>query len=236
VKKPLIYLAGIALFFILGVLVFNFLVMPLLVRSGQAITVPDVCGKDEAEAESILKEARLKVSIEAHRFDPVIAKGKIVIQEPLPGRKVKAGRTVGLVVSKGVEKVELPYILGLELEKARQILDKYDIQIKAVDSIFNDSVPEGRIASANPWPGEEVPKGSKVSVTVSLGKGVAVPDLSGLKIEEATNLIREKALSLGEVKEIEGSGEPGTIMMQAPGAGTLVQIGDSVSLVVVKKK
>lgn len=235
-KKPLIYLAGIALFFILGVLVFNFLVMPLLVRSGQAITVPDVCGKDEAEAERILREARLKVSIEAHRFDPVIAKGKIVIQEPLPGRKVKAGRTVALVVSKGVEKLALPYILGLELEKARQILDKYDIQIVAVDSAFNDSVMEGRIAAANPGPGEEVPKGSKVSVTVSLGQGIAVPDFSGMKIDEATALIREKMLSLGEVKEIEGSGEPGMIMLQSPNAGILVQVGDSVNLVVVKKK
>ncbi len=235
-RKPIYYLLGIFIAFILGVLIFNFIIMPLLVKSGKAITVPEVSGKEEAEAVKIIKESKLKVSIQARRFDPVIGKGKVIVQDPLPGRQVKEGRVVNLIISKGVEKVALPFILGLELEKAKQILAKYDMEIVAIESTFCDTISEGMIVISNPNPGEEVPKGSKVSVKLSLGKGIVVPDFSGLDIDEALALIKEKGLVVGEIKEIEGSGKPGTIIMQSPASGNIVRTNDSINLVVVKKK
>lgn len=210
--------------------------MPLLVRSGRTIIVPDVVGKAEEEATQVIKEASLKPFIQDRRFDPVIEKGHIVIQEPLPGKRVKGGRTINLVVSEGIEKVTLPYILGLELEKAKQILGKYDMEISAIESTFSDSIAEGKIVSSTPNPGEEVPKGSKITIKISLGKSITVPDFTGLKLEEARRLIKEKGLTMGQVKEIEGSGETGAVLMQSPLAGTTARPADSVNLMVVKSK
>ncbi len=235
-KKSIFYPLCIVIAFISGLLIFNFIIMPLLVQKGATVTVPDVCGKEEDEAIQIIRDARLKVTIQNRRFDPVIEKGKVIIQEPLPGKKIKTGRVVSLTISKGIEKIAIPYILAIELEKARQILAKYELEIGQIESTFCDTIPVGQIVSTTPEPGKEIPKGSKVSVVLSLGKGIVVPDLTGLKIEEATTIIKQKGLTLGLIKEIEGSGEPGTIIVQTPSSGNVVVTGDSINLVIVKKK
>ncbi len=235
-KKTIFYPLLILLSFALGVLAFNFLIMPLLVRSGQSIAVPEVCGKTEEEAINIIKQANLNPEIEAHRFDPVIEKGKVIIQDPLPGKKVKTGRSVKIIISKGVEKVILPHIIGLDLEKAKQILAKYDMEIVIAESIFSDSIDEGKIVAVSPTPEEEVPKGTKISIKLSLGKRIVIPELTGLKLDEALTLLKENNLIVGEIKEIEGSGEPGTIVMQSPQSGSFARNQDSVNLVIVKKK
>lgn len=233
-KRLLTYVIIILIFFIIGILLANFLIMPIFVRQGVEVVVPNVCNLPLDSATIILKKAGLQSIVTERRYDRIIEQGRVIIQEPLPDTKVKKRRIINLSVSLGVEKITIPFITGLEFVKAQNILDRLGLVISDIDSSYSDSIGEGKIIRTIPEAEVEVKKGDEIKIIISKGIVLKAPNLLGLKLDEAENILKSLNLVLGTVNEIEGSGEKGTVIAQSPQPEQAVEAGDSINLMIIK--
>ena len=98
-KKVLIVVLSVVGAVLIGVLIFNFVLMPWFVKRGKEVEVPEVVGKTFQEAEKILSESKLSYHVQSQIYDPLIPEGSIARQIPAPGIRVKEWKRVYLVIS-----------------------------------------------------------------------------------------------------------------------------------------
>ncbi len=132
----------------------------LVVSKGvEALPVPDVQGKDEAEATSTLQRAGFVVGIE-RVFSDKEPKGKVLDQSPSRGTAAR-GSTVTLTVSKGPDLVAVPQVVGLREDEAKAALTAVGLEAKV------RRIPgPGVVRSADPGEGSMVKRGSTVTLYV----------------------------------------------------------------------
>jgi serine/threonine-protein kinase len=233
-KKLFVYLGIILVFFALGILLANFVIMPSLVQMGKEVTVPNVCNLPLETAIKELKKKELEGVVVERRFDQIIEEGKVIIQEPLPNAKVKKGRIINLSISLGPETVKIPYLAAMDVDKGESILKRLGLVIESVDSQFSDSISIGKIIKTTPEFETEVRKGDAVKLIISKGIILKMPNLVGMKLDDARNILRRMGLILGEIKEVEASGTKGNIVVQNPDPEQIVSAGDTINLMVTK--
>jgi beta-lactam-binding protein with PASTA domain len=233
-RKFLTYAVLILIFFIVGILLANFIIMPSFVRGGKEVTVPNVCTISLDSAIAVLKKNKLQGVVVERRYDKIIDEGKVIIQEPLPDVKVKRGRIINLSISLGAETVKIPFLSGLDLEKGKMIFEKLGLLIDEIDSAYSDSIGRGKIIKTFPEFDSDIVKGGSVRVTYSRGVLLKMPNLVGLTLAQAKDTLSKLSLVIREVKEIVGSAAKNTIMVQNPEPEKVLNPGDSVNLIVVK--
>ena len=144
----------------------------LVVSSGvAAVEVPDVVGKEESEAVSILYEAGFKVSTDTGYSDDV-EEGFVISMDPASGEKVAESTMITLIVSMGpeVKKTKVPDLRGLSESAAKDKLAAAGLKAGTVSEDYNDSVTAGCVISQSYSPDMEVQEGSSVDFVLSLGK------------------------------------------------------------------
>lgn len=233
-KKFFIYTVLILIFFIVGIFLANFIILPSFVRGGKEVSVPNVCAVPLDSAIAVLKKNKLQGVVVERRYDKIINEGDVIIQEPLPGVKVKGGRIINLSISLGPETVRIPFLSGLDLDKGRMIFEKLGLLIEEVDSAYSDSIGRGKIIKTFPEFDSEIVKGGSVRITYSRGVLLKMPNLVGLTLPLAKDTLAKLGLVIREVKEIEGSAAKNTVMVQNPEPEKVLNPGDSVNLIVVK--
>ncbi len=233
-KKIYIYAITIIIFFIIGVIITNFVIMPSVVHLGEEVTVPNICNLPLDDALEELRKHNLDGVIAERRYDHIIDEGHVIVQNPLPGEQVKIGRIINLSISLGAETVKIPYLIGLDLEKGKMIIRNLGLVIESVDSAFSDSIPLGKIMKTVPEVESEVKKGDALRIVVSRGSILRMPDLLGLNLNEARGVLKNMGLTLGEIRVVEASGTKGNIIIQHPEPEQVVSIGDTVNVMVIK--
>lgn len=222
--------------FAAGIVLMNFVIMPLIVRHGNIVVVPDVTEMKLDEAEKVLESVKLEPYIELFDFDPAVPENYVYKQEPLPGTELKVARRVKLWVSKGQKKITVPYLTGLPLVQAENILQKFELQVARIESVETDSFPPGQVIRTVPESNTPVSKNAAITIIISKGdeeEGFPMPNLFGRNLAEVEKPLAEMGLVLGEVKFVESeSGEDGEIILQSPQPGVLIATGDTVTLVV----
>ena len=90
----------------------------------------------------------------------------------------------------------------------------------------------------SPDPGNQVPVGTAVSLTVSNGPPgelVEVPDLTGKRLEMARQILKNQGLKVRDIRyEFSTQHLLNMVIGQLPEAGTEVKYGTSIRLVVSK--
>ncbi|UCD05323.1 MAG: PASTA domain-containing protein [candidate division WOR-3 bacterium] len=233
-RRALIYSAIIFAFFIVGILLANFLIMPLLVGRGEVVVVPNVCNVSLDEAIEELKSAELEGVVVERRFDRIIEEGNVIIQEPLPDARVKKGRIINLTVSLGAETVSVPDLSGVNYEQGASIIRKIGLVVGKVDSVFSDSVETGKIIETIPEADAVVKKGDDIRVVLSKGLIKRMPNVVGQQLSRAQVILERIGLVIGKIEEVQGSGGKGTIIVQNPEPERIVESGDTVTLIVIK--
>ena len=237
IKRVIFWVFVACASFITGILIMNFIVMPLIVRKGDIVTVPDVTEMKLKEAERILKSFKLEPYIELYEFDQVVPENYVTKQEPLPGTELKVSRRIKLWVSKGPKKILVPYLTGLPLVQAENILERFELKVAEVESIDSDSFPPGRVIKTYPNSNTPVNKNTGIKVVISKGsdeEGFPMPNLFGRNLSEIEKPIREIGLIIGNIKYIQSdTGEDGEIILQSPQPEVLVSYGDTISLVII---
>ena len=130
-------------------------------------TVPDVVGRTQAAAESLLKTNNFIPEVKEAASDTV-AKGTVISQSPSANAKATKNSVVTITVSTGAADVSIPNVVGLNAASASNQLGQAGFTV-STKSQANVTVPAGNVISTNPTAGTKAAKGSSVEILVSTG-------------------------------------------------------------------
>lgn len=147
------------------------------------VVVPKYQGLNQADAQAILRKAGLEMRIRKEVYNPKKPAGTILSGEPLPGKKVRHGRTIMVTVSRGEEPVRMVDFTELTLEQARQVLAKHGMRLGQVAEQYHDKVPKGGICGQFPEPGEMFRRSEPINLVVSRGRQPS-GNLAGLPVAQ----------------------------------------------------
>ncbi|HVD39377.1 MAG TPA: PASTA domain-containing protein [Solirubrobacterales bacterium] len=138
---------------------------------------------------------------------------------------------VTLTVSAGPGSAKVPSVAGEGEAAATRKLEAagFDVGVERVNS---DSVEPGVVIRTEPGGGNTATKGSTVTLSVSRGpKLIKVPVLVGAKREVAVQRLRSSGLE-ASISEEESDEPKGQVIRQSPDAGSRVEPGSTVAIVV----
>lgn len=132
------------------------------------------------------------------------------------------------------KEVELPNVVGLTQEEAKQKVEEAKLKFEVSSEEYNTTVEKGYIISQDPAYVEKynnVKQGSTVSVVVSKGtEKTTVPKVVGMTEEEAIKALEDAKLKAEVVEETSKKVEEGYIISQETEANTEVNAGDTVKI------
>ncbi|MCF0144566.1 MAG: Stk1 family PASTA domain-containing Ser/Thr kinase, partial [Firmicutes bacterium] len=135
----------------------------------------------------------------------------------------------------GGKEIETPDFTGMTLQQAEKLAssEQYDLKIKVGDEVISEEVDKGCIVSQDPMPGETIKTGGTVTVNISKGLGDgSVPDLTGKMKDDLSEYLEAAGFKLGAVTTKASDKPEGTVLSQNPKAGTEVEKGTAIDVVV----
>jgi eukaryotic-like serine/threonine-protein kinase len=195
------------------------------------VLVPPVVRLSEVQAVRELHRAGLEVTTDPE-FSDKVKKGFAIRTVPHEGASVTKGTRVRLLVSQGPEQVTVPDVTGLSRESAEARLRDAHLAV-AVEEQESDE-PEGDVISQSPTGGSKLTRDGTVTITVSKGRPkVDVPDVMGMREARATSTLSNAGLSpVRQEREVTDPTQDGVVIEQRPGAGTEVDKGRQVVIVI----
>ena len=130
--------------------------------------------------------------------------------------------------------VAVPKLIGMNPIQAQKLLEPKGLLLDDSDRFYSADVPEGRIMSQVPAPGEKVRSGWRVRVAESMGpQRVIIPDLVGGSERVAEINIRRRGLEIGSVALADIPGATADeIAAQSPPANATNVSSPKVSLLI----
>ncbi|MDU0348801.1 Stk1 family PASTA domain-containing Ser/Thr kinase [Actinomyces sp. MRS3W] len=137
-----------------------------------------------------------------------------------------------------VTAVAVPDVSGMSETDAQDTIEGLGLVYARGDDVNSDTIDSGLAVSSDPGEGTSVVLGSTVTVHFSSGSAmVDVPDVTGKSQADARTAITDAGLTVGDVTtEDSADVASGTVIRTDPVAGTSVERGSSVSLVVSSGK
>ena len=152
------------------------------------VTVPDLTNLTPSQVDEALAKANLKGQAGDSVYDSNIEVGKVAQQEPVGGTTAKAGDTVTYHLSQGVEKVDVPSVVGQSQSDATSALETAGFTVNVTTS-SSSVVTKGYVISQTPSSGQ-ADKGSSVTITVSSGPETkTVPNVIGESVGSAESTL-----------------------------------------------
>lgn len=229
----------IAFIFLIAVILISVSLYILIVTTikGNEIEVPNVIGKSFLEAFDILNKNDLRIrKMEVRKHSPGLPENYVVEQRPMPRQKVKTGREISVILSSGAEEGTVPRVIEKFVPEAESILESAGLKIGSVVKIHSEDFPqEGIIIAHTPPPNVTVQRDSKVNLLVSLGPPptqLTMPDLRGMKLQEASKLLEIDKLKLGSVTRKASSEEADVVLGHTPQPDQSIDTGAVVDLIV----
>jgi serine/threonine-protein kinase len=205
------------------------------INSGQFTKVPPLLEKTEAEARDRLEEAGLETGPVGHAYSDTVERGAVVGTDPAVGARIRSNDSVALTISRGPRTVRVPGLEGYRLDRARDVLKDEGLEPGMVTRAFSEDVARGLVISTRPEPGTEVRAGSAVALTVSKGRPVEVPDVTGQDPADARADLEDAGLKVRIAAErVTSEHDEGRVARQSPGDGRRAAEGDTVTLTLSK--
>jgi eukaryotic-like serine/threonine-protein kinase len=215
----------------------------LLLTRDTSTDVPGVTGNQLNVAISLLQQDGFAVG-EVVRVEREAAPNTVLEQDPAaspPGAQASldcafltlfcSKPKVALTVSSGPGSGTVPSTAGLPREQAAARIEAAGFEAE-VETANSDRVEEGLVIHSNPSGGSTATNGSTVSIVVSRGPQLAkVPILVGAQRRLAVQQIRGRGLT-PSVSEEESATPAGEVLSQSPSAGSEVERGATVAIVV----
>jgi eukaryotic-like serine/threonine-protein kinase len=127
----------------------------------------------------------------------------------------------------------LPRVLEMTQAEARSTLTDLGFRPRLDGERHNDAFARGTVIWQDPPAGTVLPPNSVVQLVVSAGPSlVAVPDIIGMRLPQATKIMSAAGVRLGTVDTVAGGTERGIVLATRPTAGVGRPRGAPVAVVV----
>lgn len=196
--------------------------------------MPNVLNLPRDMAESKLKEYDIVMKVTGEEYSENYSKGYVMRQDVDEGTAVEKWSTVGVIISKGSERVDVKALnlSGMDKKQAEEILKDKDL-IPSAKEEANDTVPKGKVIRVGT---EEAKAGDTVELFVSSGPKTVqgqVPKLTDGDAAAADALLKAAGLVSGTVTyEYDPSKPHGQVLSQSELPGTMLEPQSAVDYVV----
>jgi serine/threonine-protein kinase len=220
-------------------IVFDNFLIPNYVQKGKTTRVPEVIGLSIEKAKEVISNAGLQPKEFEYKSDKRYEIGTVIMQNPIADSEVKFGRGIYLTISGGEELVEIPNLKGKSIREAAFNLERVGLRLGEIsyepsEEIFANTIIRQEIAS-----NRKIKSGNRINVTVSQGRITdkhVVPDVSLKTLSEAEKVLLDSGFPLGKITyQVNVDVLPNTVLEQIPRAGELMQIGQTIDLVLAQK-
>ena len=187
------------------------------------VDLPDLRGETEADARAILTELELEATFVTEESTEVEA-GLVISTDPQGPTAVPVGSPVEVTVSAVPAPLTVPVLKNQPEAQARDILEDAGFNPGNIKwtTIDDPQVVAGAVVKTDPAEGTEVPADAQLTVYLSTGK-VVLQNLVGQTEQAARDALVALGLTPNPTYEETTEAEPGTVIRQDPGPGTVDQ-------------
>ncbi|PLX42263.1 MAG: hypothetical protein C0609_09810 [Deltaproteobacteria bacterium] len=216
----------------------GYLVVAFMVENAPEVSVPAIEGLELTAALEVLTENELDLEVRGFSFSDEVAKNRVVRQRPAAGVIVKAGRGIGVILSRGPERHSMPNVVGRTLEDATILLTQAGLAPEVAIRIPGKE--EGLVLAQAFEPGAPLESGIAIPLIASTApepKLMRMPNLQGLELHKAEAQLESLGVGVERVEEVR-IGDPsraGRILSQEPMPGSPIPQGTRVSLSVAER-
>ncbi|MEX2394751.1 MAG: PASTA domain-containing protein, partial [Actinomycetota bacterium] len=125
--------------------------------------VPEVAGKTETQARSIIEDAGFTYASRAEYSDE-ITQGKVISSEPGAGDQAPKGSAITAVVSKGPRPFPMPNLVGMTRGAAKEKARSMGLEIGNEYPVPGSGNPKGTVQGQNPIAGTNIRKGASIDI------------------------------------------------------------------------
>lgn len=231
-------LTGITVAFIIVAILFLIGIMAM-VRPFEEVpdtTAPNLVGMDIEEAKK--QYSKFNIEVESSAFHDSYDKDVIYYQNVKPGMTVKEKSTIKVKISSGVQSFSLADYTNFEENQVYAILTDNDIEFTTITE-YNDDIPEGYVIKTEPGVDTVVDSGTVVIIYVSMGPKTTyatVPNVLGYKLNDAKLMLNSAGIKIGSVTRVDSTQAGSVILNQSLSAGTQVQRGTTIDLVIAMER
>ena len=183
----------------------------------EAYPVPYVVDLETDRAIFVIEESGFTIGQKIEVNDDNVPIGFVISQNPMAGKKMGPGSSVDLVISSGPSLIVLGDLSKKSLEDATQILETLGLEFETVEE-FSEDIEEGLVSGTLPEAGIIITPEDIVTVIVSLGIKIEVPEVEGLSYQDAIDKLEEAGL----VAAVSGDTN-GVVRKQLPRKGEFLE-------------
>lgn len=195
-----VYISSFFIAFIFGLIFEIFYVNP-----SKSLITPKVEGLKIEDAMKMAENVGLSIKIQDERYDISKDKGIIIKQSPNYGITIKKGQTIYVIVSKGIERITMPDLKGMNLSQAQKVIFENGLRLKRVSYTLS-GYESGYILAQFPPPFLQIPKESDVSILMSNGYKkplFVMPNVIGEDVERVNSFFMQYGINCVFTKEFE---------------------------------
>ena len=212
--------------------VWNLLQAPAPQPGAVMVAVPDVVGRWETDAFASIQESELIVRVVRQSSDEM-PEGRVIATNPPAGVRVESRTEVEVLVSSGLERFDIPLVIGQTQGTAESLILAQGFLVGLVEFIENSGRQVGTVVDQNPLPGPLLPAGTPIDLKVATGPGLlVVPDVVGLPGSEALSVLAQSGMRWVETVEYSETTPAGQVIRTEPGAGGGMSATDQVVVVI----
>jgi serine/threonine-protein kinase len=197
--------------------------------------VPSLANLTSQQAIDAIRAANLTPREDAPRYSDVYSTGLVLDQFPLAGTTVTQTTVVTYAVSLGPDLIDVPNVHRVRAANAQTTLTNLGFQVQVQEEA--STLSEGFVTRQDPVD-VKLAKGETVTIWVSIGDKVTMPDVTGKTEDEARRLIASAGLtfSFADVQGCDKLGNlcgqygPGQVVSSIPRGGERVARGTAVTI------
>ena len=177
--------------------------MPAYISHHTERYLPDLRGLTFEEAKERLELEGFEALKGDKKFTNQYPPGTVIDQYPKAMRRVKPGRRIRLTMAERERMVLVPDVVGKSTRSARLEIGEAGLTVDSLITEYDAEVPQDVVKWQYPRHGDHLRKGSGLTLIVSQGKPpnfYQVPQLIGLSLTKAEQLIRKASLEVGHIR------------------------------------
>lgn len=198
-----------------------------IVPAGDELVLDDLTNIEQSQAKAFLLTRGLQCEVDTTRYSDTVAAGYVISTTPAANAKVKPGDTVTLYVSQGPQPetsaasyVQLWSLVGFTKERATEALEMLEL-VPNYEYESSSEIAEGMIISQSAQPGEDVARGSAVTLVVSTGPSADGED--SITVNNGENGVWKCNASLKQPDGYSGQQVRITLVQEGVGESTIFE-------------
>ena len=234
------YSVSLSIFLVIGVFLFDYIILPLYVGTNNEHFLPDVRGLYTDSASYELNSFGFNIEIITAEYLEANKPGTVIRMSPRAFTKAKEGRTIQLTIAGHKKDLVIPDYVNKSLRNAKLDMRSSGLNIDTLIYEFSDLIAEDYITFQLQRKGHLVKTGAKITLGVSKGNPpdyYTVPNLLNLSLNKAKSKLILAGLRVGDIEyEFQPELLNNTVIEQSMTVDMKVSFPASINLIISTDK